>query len=190
MAYIRSEELNQSTSGSDMGKHIDNSMKQGDVIIDPTFEQLDAFTIGGCPQYANPRDLCPGLAWDRLSELRVQYGLAGFPELAFAVEVYPPRFPNNDFNFYYMAGMDLRDAPSDLRGHLFIKEIPRANYAVFPIEDNDTDKIKATFEYAYKRWLPTSEYVLSHCFDLERYRVKPEKHFEILLPVANKNEST
>jgi predicted transcriptional regulator YdeE len=157
--------------------------------MNPKFEQLGAFSIIGCPQYANPRDLCPGLAWDRLTKLRRQYGLTEFPKLAFAIEVYPPDFPNNDFKFYYMAGMVLDDAPKELRNHLFIKEVPAASYAVFPIEDNNTDNIKAAFEYAYQKWLPSSEYRLSHRFDLERYKENPEICYEIMLPVVNKNES-
>ena len=156
--------------------------------MNPKFEKLDAFSILGCPQYANPGDLCPGVAWDRLSKLRRKHGLKGFPELAFAVEVYPPEFPNNDFTFYYMAGMVLEDAPVELREHLFIKEIPAANYAVFHVKDNNVDNIKATFEYAYQQWLPNSKYKLSHRFDLERYRENLEKCYEIMLPVVN-NES-
>jgi predicted transcriptional regulator YdeE len=121
----------------------------------------------------------------RLSEIREQHGLKGLPEFAFGVEVYPPDFTNNDFNFYYMAGMSLVDAPTEFREHLYIKEIPSASYAVFPIKDNSRDNIKATFEYAYKKWLPSSSYKISHYFDLERYKENPDRCYEILLPVIN-----
>lgn len=124
--------------------------------MEPKFEKLVSFSIIGCPQYGNPGSLCPGLAWNRLSEIREQHGLNGFPEFAFGLEVYPPKFPNNDFTFYYMAGMALLDAPIKLKEDLFIKEIPKANYAIFPIKENNIDNIKETFEYAYQRWLPTS----------------------------------
>jgi predicted transcriptional regulator YdeE len=117
------------------------------------FEQLDTFSIIGCPQYANPRVLCPGDAWNRLNKLRKEYGINEHSELAFAIEVYPPDIPDNDFMFYYMAGILLKDAPLEIRDHLFIKEVPAANYAVFPVEDNNTDNIKESLEFAYKTLL-------------------------------------
>jgi hypothetical protein len=43
--------------------------------MDPKFKTLEAFSIIGCPQYASPGNLCPGLAWERLSEIREEHGL-------------------------------------------------------------------------------------------------------------------
>lgn len=156
--------------------------------MDPKFETLEAFSILGCPQYANSDELCPSLAWDRLAALREKYGLKGFPEPAFGVEMYPPDFPGKNSFFYYMAGMVLEDSPLKLREHLFIKEIPAVTYAVFPVEDNRIDNIKNTYEYACQSWLPDSEYQFSHRFNLERYREDPEACVEIMLPVV-KNRS-
>ena len=155
--------------------------------MEPRFEKMDSFSLVGCPQYANPGKLCPGLAWGRLSAIRKKFSLSIDPEVEYAVEVYPPDFPQNDFTFYYMAGIPSRFVTEEMRRVLFIKEIPQAEYAVFPVPDNDTDKIKDAFQYAYREWLPNSDYEATLGYDLERYRHHPEINFEVMIPVTKKS---
>ncbi len=153
--------------------------------MEPRFEKMESLALVGCPQYANPRDLCPGLAWGRLSAIKKKFNCE--PEVEYAVEVYPPDFPKNDFTFYYMAGVPSKYVTEEMRRILFVKEIQEAEYAVFSVADNDTDKIKDTFQYAYKEWLPKSDCEATLGYDLERYRHHPEKHFEIMIPVKMKS---
>ena len=76
--------------------------------MEPRFEKIDSFSLVGCPQYANPGKLCPGLAWGRLSAIKKKFNLSSDSEVEYAVEVYPPDFPQNDSTFYYMEGKVLR----------------------------------------------------------------------------------
>jgi len=155
--------------------------------MEPRFEEMGAFSLVGCPQYANPGKLCPGLAWGRLSAIKKKFNLSSDPEVEYAVEVYPPDFPQNDFTFYYMAGIPSRFATEEMRRVLFIKEIQQAEYAVFSVLDNDTNKIKDAFQHAYREWLPNSDYEATLGYDLERYRHHPEKCFEVMIPVTKKS---
>jgi len=154
--------------------------------MEPKFEKVKQFSIAGCPQYANPKDLCPGTAWRRLSLIKQKCHFSE-PKEEYAVEVYPPDFPQNECTFYYMAGIPCQYLSPAMKSHLFIKEIPEAEYAIFQVQDNDTNNIGATFQYAYKEWLPNSEYVATRGYDLERYKHHPEKCIEVMIPITKKH---
>jgi predicted transcriptional regulator YdeE len=153
--------------------------------MEPRFEKMESFELVGCPQYANPGKIGPGLAWGRLFAIKKAFDLSD-PEEEYAVEVYPPDFPQNDFTFYYMAGIPSSFVKKEMRRVLFVKEIQQAEYAVFPVADNDPAKVKDAFQYAYREWLPSSGYEATLGYDLERYRYHPEKCFEVMIPVRKK----
>jgi predicted transcriptional regulator YdeE len=148
------------------------------------FEYLEAFTIVGCPQYSNPRKICPGLAWERLKKLKEKNLIEGAYDFEVGLEVYPPDFPDNEGEFYYMAGIPLRDHPAVIPFGMFAYSVPASEYAVFDVVG--IDSLPRAFREIYHDWLPQSGYQNCYSFDFERYRFVPDLKVDIFIPVERK----
>lgn len=151
--------------------------------IEPAIESQEEVLIAGCPQYGDPGDICPGSAWERLSEVRKEIGLPETEDIGYGVEVYPPGFDPEDPEFYYFAGF--RATPKT-EGHpgLFLYSLPECRIAVFTMPDNDYSRFPALFSHAYSNWLPGSGYELAYGFDFERYINTGQRKTQVCLPVV------
>lgn len=64
------------------------------------------------------------------------------------------------------------ESDADIPDDMCIKQIPKAEYAVFTVNGNNANgEIGKAFEYIYDVWLPSSEYYFSDelCADFEYY---------------------
>ena len=155
------------------------------VKIEPSIEEHPEILLAGCPQFGNPKEVCPGFAWNRLHEQREKIGLPKCEDTGYGVEVYPPYFPNENHEFYYFACFKA-DSITEKDPRFFTKYLPKCTIAIFNVPNNDYSKFPSVFHYAYQEWLPNSDYKMSFPFDFERYINCGIQKTEVCIPIENR----
>jgi len=107
---------------------------------------------------------------------------------AFGIEFYTEEF-HEEGKWFYMACKEVEDF-SSIPVNMVAKRIPEHQYAVFTCKG--LSELGKTFQFAYKEWLPKSDYFMADPFDFELYdeRFKgaedPESVIDIYIPVKKK----
>lgn len=156
-------------------------------IDPPTFVELPAMEVAGIATFGSPEGGLFAKLWSNFpTVVDHQPGLKA-SNYCYGVELYPPGFPKK-WEWTYLCACPVED-PAKLPQHLVRVPIPAGTFAVFTVPGDDIpqalNNLKQVFGYAYKQWLPNSEYVTSASIDLERYDSKA-KTVEILIPVKKK----
>ncbi len=143
---------------------------EGVFSIEPRFEEREAFFIAGYRKHTREGFHVIGEAWFELKSnmnavaRKNNHTMYGF-------EDYSEDFCSEPLSFYYMAGVEVdRDTP--LPEGMYLKAVPKARYAVFTVNGNNSDReIGKAFRYIYFSWLPNSEYCIDEnaLLDFEYY---------------------
>ena len=152
---------------------------EGVFSIEPRFEDREEFVVAGYRKHTKDGFHVIGEAWFELkSNLNVierknkhtMYGL----------EDYSEEFCPEPLSFYYMAGVEV-DKDTSLPEGMDHKVVPKAKYAVFTVNGNNTNgEIGRAFQYIYSVWLPKSAYCIdeSALLDFEYYDERWDCQFE------------
>lgn len=142
---------------------------EGDYIMEPKFITRDEFTLVGYRKHTKNGWQVIGEVWGDLKTNMDK--VSHVPNVMYGFEDYSEDFCSDPLSFYYMAAVELQDEKK-IPHDMFIKKIPKSNYAVFTVNGNNSNgEIGKAFRYIYDVWLPSSEYCISDelCADFEYY---------------------
>ena len=155
---------------------------------DPAITEFPRFFAAGCPQFGDPAQICPGLAWDRLGERKRNAPIHTPYDFEIGLKVYPQQRPDTGGQFYCMAAIPLKAPPTIIPMGYFVAEIPENRYAVFDIPS--FDDLAPSFDDIYHAWLPRSKFVACHGYDFESFTQTPEFKIQIWVPITDKVDTT
>jgi len=143
---------------------------KGEYLIEPRFVEKDAFVLIGVQRYTGDGFQVIGEAWQELKASWHKIKRKN-PHTMYGFEDYSRDFYKEQLQFYYMAAVE-SESDADIPDGMCIKQIPKAEYAVFTVNGNNANgEIGKAFRYIYDVWLPSSEYYFSDelCADFEYY---------------------
>lgn len=155
--------------------------------MEPLIQRVPGFCVVGVSTFG---DAASGLfprAWDMFMKLEKNVEWKE-TDKAFGIEFYTEEF-HKEGKWFYMACKEVANLTS-IPEVMVGKRIPENQYAVFTCEG--LSNLKNTFQFAYREWLPGSNYVSAGCYDFELYddRFKgadnPESVIDIYIPVKKK----
>ena len=130
---------------------------KGEYLIEPRFVEKDAFVLVGVQRYTGDGFQVIGEAWQELKANWHKIKRKN-PHTMYGFEDYSRDFYKEQLQFYYMAAVE-SESDADIPDGMCIKQIPKAEYAVFTVNGNG--EIGKAFRYIYDVWLPSSEYYFS-----------------------------
>ncbi len=143
---------------------------EGRFSITPCFVEREEFTIAGYQKHTRDGYQVIGEVWHELkSNLNSFEGIN--KHIMYGFEDYSEEFSPEPLSFYYMAGVEV-DKAAQLPEGIARRVVPKAKYAVFTVNGNNTDgEIGKAYRYIYFVWLPNSEYCIDEkaLFDFEYY---------------------
>ena len=155
--------------------------------MEPVIKKLPEFCVVGIPAFGEAAAGLFPKTWEIFLRLEKNLKWKDY-DRAFGIEFYTEEF-HSEGKWFYMACREVKDL-SSVPVNMVGKVIPEHQYAVFT--SRGLSEIKNTFQFAYKEWLPKSEYVPADCFDFELYddRFKgadnPETVIDIYIPIKKK----
>lgn len=163
---------------------------EADQSMEPRIVDLKEFTVVGMQTFGNPAAGDFSKMWAALfncaekipnvSNKKVSYGVGSYTKEHFLED-----------KWFYMAAREVTDL-SKILPQMSGKIIPKNKYAVFKYQGSISPKLAELFQYIYKEWLPSSDYVLAGPYDFERYgdqylgSKNENSVFEIYVPIKNK----
>lgn len=158
----------------------------GGISMEPRIVEKGPIKLIGMVTYGdNAKGKIPQL-WERfMPKIELVQNRIN-PQIAYGVEFYPDEFPDV-WQFYYMAAVEV-DSLDDIAIQMVGKSLPANTYAVFT-HRGPINKLKLTFEYIYRTWLPKSGYQQAAAYDFEcydeRYRDDDEaSEIDIHMPIT------
>ncbi len=156
--------------------------------MEPVIKKLPEFYVVGVTTFGDGASGLFPKAWEMFMKLKDKVAWKD-DKTGFGLEVYTEEF-HSENKWFYMACKEVKDL-SSIPPNMVAKKIPEHHYAVFSSEGR-LSELGKTFQFAYKEWLPKSEYEMADCFDFELYdeRFKgadnPESVIDIYIPVKRK----
>lgn len=161
------------------------------VSTEPTKIELpDLKLVGTCSFtnfFENSQQALFGETWQRLHSCDLGDLLAN-PKRSFALELYPPAFPQ-DHRWYYMACVEVNSFEAVYPSNMVFRFIPAAEYLQFNVKGPVTE-VGPAFRQIYDTLLPNLGAKLKGYYDMEMYDegfkgpCDPESIMHILLPLA------
>ncbi len=143
---------------------------KGEYALEPIFVEKEELILVGSRKYTGNGFHVIKEAWHELkSNLNIINRIN--PNIMYGFEDYSEDFSRDPLRFYYMAAVEA-EKDTVIPDGLCMKRIPKAYYAVFTVNGNNSNgEIAKTFGYIYDVWFPSSEYYLSDelCADFEYY---------------------
>jgi AraC family transcriptional regulator len=155
--------------------------------MEPLIQRVPEFYVVGISTFGNVESGLFPKAWEMFFKLEKDVEWND-DEKAFGIEFYTEEF-HKEGKWFYMACKevaDLKSIPANMVG----KVIPENYYATFTCEG--LSSLKNTFQFAYREWLPKSNYVPAGWYDFELYDERflgcdnPESIIDIYIPVKKK----
>jgi len=159
--------------------------------MEPEFITLGEIKLAGMQTFGNVEQGSPPEMWQVLMNNPMDVPDRVNPELYYGLESYTREMESTG-KWFYLAGVEVSGFES-LPVQLCARRIPASEYAVFEYHGAISPRLKETFEYIYRQWLPQSGYMQNGPYDLERYDTRfkgPDNEksvFEILIPVTRCN---
>lgn len=143
---------------------------KGEYIMEPKFIERDEFILVGVRKHTSNGWHVIGEAWGELKANMKKIKRVN-PDVMYGFEDYSEDFSSEPLQYYYMAAVET-DNITDIPEGMCVKKIPKATYAVFTVNGNNSNgEIGKAFRYIYDNWLPNSDYYISDelCADYEYY---------------------
>ncbi len=155
--------------------------------MEPAIKKLPAFCVVGVTTFGEGGSGLFPKAWEMFFKLEKNVEWKDNTR-KFGIEFYTEEF-HKENKWFYMACKEVKDL-SSMPDVMVGKRIPEHQYAVFSCKG--LSELMKTFQFAYKEWLPKSDYVSAGCFDFELYDERfrgaenPESIIDIYIPIKKK----